>query len=139
MAQRIQGFFPPCFAVTSFAFQALPAGLLLRCSGEVPGCPARDCWQGIARSPQADGCGWHSFSLLRHTRNAVVVSERSGDHLVVDASPGVRISSQLSSLSDLHRIIKTMEIIIIRRKLVGATWHMAKVLKHVAALGLCTG
>ena len=59
------------------------------------------------------------------------MSERSGDHKIVDASPGVRISSQLSSSSDLHKIIRKYEIIIIRRKLVGATWHMAKVLSTV--------
>ena len=98
----------------------------------------RGCKQGAALYPPADGCGRQSFSRLRHTRDAVVVTERSWKPVVVDASQGVRVSSsQLSSSSDLHIEIKKAKIII-RRKLVGAPWHMAKdLIVHVATLGLC--
>ena len=87
---------------------------------------------------KADGCGRQGFSRLRHTRDAVVVTERSGNQDVVDASQGVRdSSSQLSSSSDLHIIIKITKIIN-RGKLVCAPWHVAKgLIIHVATLGLC--
>ena len=125
-------------ATSSFTIHTLSAGLLLRSSGEVPGSPVRGCKQGAALYPPADGCGRQSFSRLRHTRDAVVVTERSGNQDVVDASQGVRdSSSQLSSSSDLHIIIKITKIID-RGKLVCAPWHVAKdLIIHVATLGLC--
>ena len=125
-------------ATSSFTIHTLPAGLLLRSSGEVPGSPVRSCKQGAALYPQADGCGRQGFSRLRHTRDAVVITERSGNQDVVDASQGVRdSSSQLSSSSDLHIIIKITKIIN-RGKLVCAPWHVAKdLIIHIATLGLC--
>ena len=39
-------------ATSSFTIHTLPAGLLLRSSGEVPGSPVRSCKQGAALYPQ---------------------------------------------------------------------------------------